>query len=184
MPAVHEHTNPFYATVWIPRGLMTSRPTTDLYHRIIVLVKESGVKFEHYEHEHIHTSAEAAAVRGTILEEAAKALILQAGNDVIQCVVNGHRKLDLKAIKLLLGEKNVSLASPDVVLARTGCTGGSVPPFGNLFTPPMRIIADTHVLNRDYVVFSVATHHHTIRMKSADWMRLTGAELREIGKEG
>ena len=158
-------------------------PTTDLYHRIIALVKESGVAFEHYEHEHIHTSAEAAAVRGTVLREAAKALILKAGDELVQCVVNGHRRLDLKAIKLLLHERNVALASPEDVLARTGCTVGSIPPFGNLFSPPMRIIADTHVTKGEYVVFSVATHHHTIRMRSADWQRLTGADVEEIGKD-
>ena len=162
---------------------MTSRPTTVLYHRIIALLKSSGVPFEHYDHEHIVTSADAARVRGTVLEEAAKALVLHLGNgELVQCVVNGHRRLDLKEVKRLLGEKNVALAAPDAVLARTGCTVGSVPPFGNLFEPPMRVIVDKEVFAREFLVFSAATHHHSVRMRSDDWLRLTGAQVEEIGK--
>lgn len=184
MPAVRQHANPFYVDGLIPVGPMAERPITDLYHRIIALLESSGVAFEHYDHEHIHTSADAARVRGTNLEEAAKALILAPrSGDLIQCVVNGHRRLDLRAIKQLLGEKDLALAAPDAVLARTTCTVGSVPPLGNLFEPPMRIIVDKDVFAREFLVFSAATHHHSIRMKSADWLRLTGAEVREIGKE-
>jgi len=158
--------------------------TTDVYHKIIAHLDALGITYEHYTHEHIVTSADAARVRGTKLEEAAKALVLQLGSGrLVQCVVNGHRRIDLKKVKLLLGEKNVALAAPDLVLKETGCTVGSVPPFGNLFTPPMPVYADENIFSRGHVVFSVATHYHSIRMRTEDWKRAAEPVVVDIGKD-
>ncbi|MDD9953758.1 MAG: hypothetical protein OXR66_05470 [Candidatus Woesearchaeota archaeon] len=155
-----------------------------MYQKIITFLDEHGVEYEHFEHEHVHSSADAAKVRGTKLEEAAKALILQSkSGKIFQCIVAGHRKLDLKAIKKLIGEKNISLAHPDVVFQETGCKVGTVPPFGNLFEKPLQVYADKELLTRDHVCFSVASHNHSVRMKSADWARLTNAAVHDIGKE-
>jgi len=155
---------------------------TPYYEKILALLDASGVTYETYEHEHVHSSHDAAKVRGTKLEEAAKALVLQTGSGVfIQCVVAGHRKLDLKKIKTFLGEKNVALAPPDAVLRRTGCPVGTVPPFGNLFEPPMRMIADQELFSREHVVFSAGSHYHSVRMLANEWVTMTGAEIVDVG---
>ncbi len=157
---------------------------TEFYHKILAVLGGAGVPYEHLEHEHVHSSEDAAKVRGTKLEEAAKALVLKTGSgEFLQCVVAGHRKLDLRKIKSFLGEKNVALAHPDEVLARTGCPVGTVPPFGTLFDPPLRTLADTEVFSRDHVCFSAASHYHSIRMASQDWKSIVGAEVVDIGKE-
>jgi Ala-tRNA(Pro) deacylase len=151
-----------------------------VYHRIIAFLEDEHVAYECMEHEHVHSSQDAAKVRGTKLEEAAKALVLQVGSGkFIMCVVAGHRKLDLKVIKQLLEEKNVSLAHPDVVLRETGCPIGTVPPFGNLFNLPLYV--DAELLTREHIVFSAASHNHSVRMKSDDWLRITGAQEKNIG---
>jgi Ala-tRNA(Pro) deacylase len=156
----------------------------DMYHKIIALLDASGLRYELFEHEHVHTSHDAARIRGTKLEEAAKAIVLETGSGkIVQCIVSGHRKLDLKKVKLLLGEKNISLASPEKVLAATGCTVGSVPPFGNLFSPPLSVYADQDVFSRDYVVFSAGSHNHTVRMLAHDWAAMAQPKIVDIGKE-
>lgn len=155
---------------------------TIVYKKIINLLNESNIQFESYTHEHVHHSHEAAQIRGTKLEEAAKAIVLETGSKkIIMCIVSGHRKIDLKKLKQILNEKDIHLAHPDKVLEATGCPIGSVPPFGNLFSIPMYVDAD--VLSREHLVFSAGSHHHSVRMRADDWCQITVPHVVDIGKE-
>jgi prolyl-tRNA editing enzyme YbaK/EbsC (Cys-tRNA(Pro) deacylase) len=156
----------------------------DMYHKIIALLDGAGVTYERFEHEHVHSSHDAAKIRGTRLEEAAKAIVLETGSGrIIQCIVSGHRRLDLKKLKLLLKEKDVRLAHPEKVFEATGCTIGSVPPFGNLFTPPLPVYADQDVFSREHVVFSAGSHNHSVRMLAKDWAAIVQPQIADIGKD-
>lgn len=154
-----------------------------MFHKIVELLKSRNVQFDLYSHTHVHSSADAAQIRGTSLEEAAKALVLETGSGkIIQCIVSGHRKIDLKKLKDLLGEKNISLAHPDKVLSATGCPVGTVPPFGNLFDPPLPVYADEGIFARDHVVFSAGSHYRSVRMRAADWRLVVQPIVGDIGK--
>lgn len=154
-----------------------------MFHKIVELLKSRNVQFDLYSHTHVHSSADAAQIRGTSLEEAAKALVLETGSGkIIQCIVSGHRKIDLKKLKDLLGEKNISLAHPDKVLSATGCPVGTVPPFGNLFDPPLSVYADEGIFARDHVVFSAGSHYRSVRMRAADWRLVVQPIVGDIGK--
>lgn len=145
----------------------------DLHAHILAFLKDSGVSFDQLEHEHVHTSEEAARVRGTEIADAAKALVFETGSGkLVECVVPGHRRVDLKKLKIVLGEKNAKLASPERVLKAAGCTVGCIPPFGNLFSPPLAMYVDPEVLARDRIVFSAGSHYHSIRMRPEDWVKL------------
>jgi prolyl-tRNA editing enzyme YbaK/EbsC (Cys-tRNA(Pro) deacylase) len=155
-----------------------------MFEKIIGMLDAHHVHYETFDHEHVHTSKDAALVRGTKLEEAAKALVLKTGSGkLIQCIVSGHRKLDMKKLKQLLGEKNISLAHPDEVLSSTSCVVGTVPPVGNLFDPPMPVYADEDIFTRDHVVFSAGSHFKSIRMNSSDWKMVVQPIVADIGKE-
>lgn len=163
---------------------MSAYSETEMFSRIITALDAAGCAHERYEHEHVHHSADAAKMRGTKLEEAAKAIVLECGGSgrIVMGVVSGHRRLDLKRLKAMLGEKDLHLAHPDKVLAATGCTIGSVPPFGNLFTPPMPVYCDSDVFARDHIVFSAGSHHHSVRMLARDWERVVRPVVADIGK--
>lgn len=155
-----------------------------MYRKIVAALEAHHFQYTVYSHEHIHTSADAARVRGTSLEEAAKAIVLKCGSGkLVQCIVSGHRRIDLKKLKTLLGEKNVALASPEEVLSATSCTIGSVPPFGAIFEPPMPVYADLDVLSREHLVFSAGTHYRSIRMLTADWKHLVCPVVVDVGRE-
>jgi Ala-tRNA(Pro) deacylase len=158
--------------------------TTDLHTRILVLLEDSGILFDHFEHEHVHTSQEAARARGTNIEDAAKALVFQTGSgNLIVCVVSGHRRVDLKKLKTLLGERDIALANPERVLHVTGCTVGSVPPFGNLFSPPLPMYVDHEVLTREHIVFSAGSHYSSIRMRPEDWVKLVSPVVADLRRD-
>ena len=145
------------------------------------LLDSNNLSYKLLEHEHVHTSADAAKTRGTKIEEATKALVLQTkSGKVFMCVVSGHLRLDLKKIKKLVGEKNCSLASPDIVLEKTGCKVGTVPPFPNLFN--LEAYVDKCVFDNEEIVFSAGTHNHSIRMNSREWQELTGIRVEDISK--
>ena len=151
-----------------------------VHKRIIALL--DGKEYTLLEHDHVHTSEDAAKVRGTKLEEAAKALVLKdrTKNELFMCVVSGHKLLDLKKIKELRNSKNVSLADPDEVFEKTGCKVGTVPPFPVLFE--MEAYADEGIFENEYVVFSAASHHKSIRMKSEEWKEVAGVTIRNVAQ--
>ncbi len=163
------------------------------FRRIVALLDSRGCEYTILEHDHVHTSEDAAKVRGTRLEEAAKALVLKtrqrrgSGTPVAEdrthdtlflCVVSGHKRLDLKRIKALLSSKDVSLAHPDEVFRATGCKVGTVPPFPVLFGLPG--YCDAGVLENEHVVFSAASHYKSIRMKAADWKDAAGVTVERL----
>lgn len=157
---------------------------TDVFKRIQAFLEEHSVPYEHLTHEHVHTSQDAAKVRGTDIKQAAKALVLkdkQTGK-LFMAIVAGDRRLDLKIIKKeIVGSKNVSLAPPEEVLQATGCTVGSVPPFGNLFG--LQTYFDQHLADtQEHIVFSAGTHHDSIKMKTADFIAATKPLLASYSK--
>jgi len=152
----------------------------DVHQRILNLLSEHGLSYQLLEHDFVHSSQDAARVRGTRLEEAAKALVLhdKTNGEFFLCVVSGHKRLDLKALKALRSSKNLSLAAPEDVLRVTGCKVGTVPPFPAL----LGLKGYATVLEKSHVVFSAASHYKSIRMKSKEWRRVARMEVRVIQK--
>jgi Ala-tRNA(Pro) deacylase len=165
--------------------------TVETFLKIKNILDKSRVDYKHLMHEHVSTSEDAAKIRGTNIEDAAKAIILKAeykddlGNKVfkfIQAVIPAHLRIDLKKLKIILDSKNVALASPDEVLEQTGCTIGSVPPFASLlFNIPMYM--DESILQKDFIVFSAGTHNDSIEMKAQDYFVVLDPKVVEFKKE-
>lgn len=144
-------------------------------------LKSKDIGFEHLVHEHVHRSEEAAKIRGNKIEQAAKAIVLKVRKkkskeyEFIQCVIPGHKRIDLKKLKALLELDNTSLASPEEVLQKTNCTVGSVPPFGSLFN--LKVYMDESVLQEEFIFFSSGTHNDSIKMKSKDYLEALKPEV-------
>lgn len=163
--------------------------TTETFLKIKEILDGAKVDYTHLTHEHVSTSMDAAKIRGTNIEDAAKAIILKAehkddsGNksfNFIQAIIPANQRIDLKKLKIILGSKNVALASPDEVLERTGCTIGSVPPFGKLFNIPMYM--DESILKKDFIVFSAGTHNDSIQMNVQDYYTVLEPNVEEFKK--
>jgi len=98
--------------------------------RLVSYLKESGADFEVVEHEPVRTSEEAARVRGTPLEQGAKALVFQADGRPVLLVLPAHRRIDTRAFKRAFAVKDLRLISPQELAELTGLEVGAVPPFG------------------------------------------------------
>lgn len=147
------------------------------------LLDKEGVAFKHLPHETIPPNSQGAAgVRGTKLSDGVKALVLKTKDGVFfQVLVPAHRRANLKAIKQYVGVKNVSLASPDEVLALTDCIVGSVPPLGVLWN--LRVLADSYINNNNLAVFSAGTLEDSMSCYPKDLLKVNDAEVGDFAKK-
>jgi Ala-tRNA(Pro) deacylase len=160
--------------------------STSTFLQIKELLDKNNVVYEHFVHAHVTTSQDAAAIRNTNLDDAAKAIICKVENrdgsfDFIQAVIQASKRIDLKKLKRFLDSKNVALASPDEVLEKTGCTIGSVPPFAILFG--IKMYVDEDLLKRESIVFSAGTHTDSIQMKPHDYINIVNPVVMEFKKK-
>ena len=130
--------------------------------------KITGVKVT--EHAPVLTSEEAAKVRGTNIDQGAKALVLYGDKKPLMVVVPGSVKVDMKAIKKLANIKDLRMASPDEVTSLTSLPIGAIPPFGSLFG--IETYCDIGLSKNERIVFNAGLHDHSIEMSYKDWARL------------
>jgi Ala-tRNA(Pro) deacylase len=144
---------------------------------------EAGVDFEVLEHAHTERAADEAAALGVAAEEVAKTLVLATPEGNVRAVLPASERLDLHKVGDLLGaaHKKVQLASEDD-LARDypDFALGAVPPFGGKTDP---VLVDVRLAERDSVVLEAGSHERSVRMKAADLVRLTGAQVGDISVE-
>ncbi|HSX39913.1 MAG TPA: YbaK/EbsC family protein [Candidatus Saccharimonadales bacterium] len=138
--------------------------------KIISLLNENCVSYKLTEHEQVHTSAEAAAVRGLDLSTGAKALVMFADKKPIMIVVPGHKKVDLKKFKSIFGFKDIRMATGDEVLDLTGLLVGAIPPLGSIFGLPTYY--DEWFKTADKAAFNPGSHTHSIIMSAADLIKV------------
>lgn len=149
--------------------------STVVTERVEQALRDAGVEFGRIEHAPVRTSEEAARVRGTPLEEGAKALVMRAGDRDVQLVLAAHLKVDNAALRAILGTRKLRFATPDELLSLTGCTPGAVPPLGHLFGLPVYL--DEQLTRRDHVVFNAGSNSVSITMRCADLVRVSGATV-------
>ena len=148
------------------------------FENIVKNLKSKNISFEILEHDFVHTSEDAARVRGTKLAFAAKAIVLKADKKNIMCVLGGNRKIDFKKIKKDLGIKNLRLENTDEVLKITGCKVGTVPPLGNLFE--LKTYVDKTLLESNYLVFSAASNYKSIKLSPSDYVDFVNPKILEF----
>jgi Ala-tRNA(Pro) deacylase len=144
---------------------------------------EAGVDFDVLEHAHTERAADEAAALGVALDEVAKTLVLVTPGGNVRAVLAASERIDVRKVAEVLGVggKNVHLAREDD-LARDypGFELGAVPPFGG---PEDQVVLDERLAERDSVVLEAGTHERSVRVKAADLVRLTRAQVADIRRE-
>ena len=145
---------------------------------------EAGLDFDVLEHAHTERAADEAAALGVSPAEVAKTLVLTTPEGSVRAVLPASERIDLRKVGDLVGAsgKKVHLATEDD-LARDYAEFdlGAVPPFGGKRDP---VILDLRLSERDSVVFEAGSHERSVRIKAADLVRLTEAQVADISREG
>jgi prolyl-tRNA editing enzyme YbaK/EbsC (Cys-tRNA(Pro) deacylase) len=138
--------------------------------RLLALLREGKAEFEVMTHEPVRTSEEAARVRGTPLEQGAKALVCRADDRTILLVVPAHRRVDSRAFKRAFGVKNLQMISAVDLQALTGLEVGAVPPFGSLLG--LQTYLDEGLLPQPRIAFNAGSRSTSVILATQDYMRL------------
>jgi nondiscriminating aspartyl-tRNA synthetase len=131
------------------------------------LLDVNSITYEYQEHEPTPTCEDAANVRGTLMEEGVKALILVSSKSRknIMIALPGHLRLDSKAIRNYLKE-DFSFEKPEIILEKYGLIVGGIPPFGNLLG--LEVLIDEKVFETKRSAFNCGKQTCSIIMESSD----------------
>ncbi len=150
------------------------------FEKIKKVLNDSKVKYEVIEHEPVHTSEDAARVRGVDIKIGAKSMIIRSEGKFYNFVISAAKKIEWNKVKQILNSKSASLAKPEEVLKEVNCEIGSVAPFGNLYG--LKIYCDPFLLENEFIEFNAGLHTISIRMKSKDWLKIANPEIVEFSK--
>jgi Ala-tRNA(Pro) deacylase len=138
--------------------------------RLVALLEENGADFRVMEHEPVTTSEEASRIRGTPLEQGAKALVYRADGRAVLLVLPANRRVDTRAFKNALQVKDLKMISPEELLELTGLQVGAVPPFGNLIG--LTTYADERLFEQPRLSFNAGSRSVSVILATPDYDRL------------
>jgi Ala-tRNA(Pro) deacylase len=143
-----------------------------MYDRLIELLDAKGARYRVIEHEPEGRTDLVSAMRGNDLTQAAKCIVVMVkiGKKVtrhVLAVVPGDARVDLNAIKNLLGGTYVSFASRENAERLAGSVSGTILPFS--FDPELELIVDPALLEGDEIFFNAARLDRSLALDARDY---------------
>lgn len=149
---------------------------TSVYQAILDLLTTKKIPYEHFEHEAVLTSKQAADIRQDItLHQGAKALVLRTKSAHALLVVPGDVRADLKSVRNTLHYSNTKLEAIDKLPDIVGLEAGAIPPFGSLLGLPTYV--DSRLLDNQEIVFNAGRHDRSIKLKLHDFLQLEQPQI-------
>ena len=162
---------------------MTADQDVDVYVRLIADLDAAGARYRLIEHAPEGRTELVSALRGHALALAAKCLILlvklgKKQTRYVLAVVPGDARLDLAAVKALLGASYVAFADTGQAEQLAGSVIGTVLPFG--YDERLELIADPALLDRGELYFNAGRLDRSIALASEDYVRLAQPRIARI----
>jgi len=155
----------------------------DAYSRLIAWLDEQRVSYRLIDHAPEGRTEIVSVMRGNALAQAAKCIVLMVRQGkkttrYVLAVIPGDARLDLGAVKALLGGTYVAFASADVAERLAGSAAGTILPF--TFDPQLELIVDPSLLDNDELYFNAARLDRSLAIKSSDYAALVKPRLERI----
>lgn len=147
------------------------------------VLDEAGIEYELLSHAHTERAADEAEALGLPPAAVAKTLVLAAPEGHLRVVLPASERIDLRKVRdYVEGGKSIHFAAEDE-LARDypEFELGAVPPFGGAAGD--RVLVDSRVAKQRSVVLEAGSHERSVRLETADLLRLTEGEIVDICKE-
>jgi Ala-tRNA(Pro) deacylase len=156
---------------------------SDTYTQLITLLDQHGVQYRLIDHAPEGRTELVSPMRGNALSQAAKCIVLMVkiGKKVtryVLAVVPGDARVDLNAIKALMGGTYVAFASSDIAERLAGSVAGTILPFS--FNPELELVVDPSLLENDEIYFNAARLDRSIVLKTNDYVALATPRLGQI----
>lgn len=155
----------------------------DTYSHLITLLDQHGAHYRLIDHAPEGRTEIVSQMRGNALPQAAKCIILivKIGKKVtkyVLAVVPGDARLDLNAIKAILGGTYIAFASPEIAERLSGSAAGTILPFS--FSPELELFVDPALLENEEIYFNAARLDRSMALKTSDYVALSGLRLAHI----
>ena len=159
----------------------------DTYDRLVALLDRQGAQYRLIDHEPEGRTEIVSPMRGNALRQAAKCMVLmvKVGKKVtkyVLAVVPGDARVDLNAVKTLLGGTYISFASADIAERVAGSVAGTILPFS--FDQELELIVDPTLLENDEIYFNAARLDRSMALRTSDYVALTQPRLERIAAIG
>ncbi len=145
------------------------------------LLDEAGVSYEILPHPRTESAAAEAEALALQPGDVAKTLVVVTQDGYVRAVLPASERIDLRKLREISGggKRTVHLATEDD-LARDypEFDLGAVPPIGGPRRDP--VVIDRHLAERDSVVLEAGSHEQSVRISTADLVRVAAAEVAEI----
>src|SRR5262245_58000462 len=147
----------------------------DTYARLVALLDEHGARYQLIDHAPEGRTELVSPMRGNALSQAAKCIVLMVKQGkrttrYVLGVVPGDARVDLGAVKALLGGTYVSFASPDIAERLSGSVAGTVLPFS--FNPELELIVDPSLLANEEIYFNAARLDRSMVLRTREYVAL------------
>jgi Ala-tRNA(Pro) deacylase len=158
-------------------------PPLDLYDRLMADLEAAGARYRLIDHAPEGRTDLVSALRGHDVALAAKCLIVMVKVGKKQtryalAVVPGDARLDLQAVRALLGGTYVTFAGKDKAEELAGSVSGTVLPFS--YHPRLELIADPVLLDVPELFFNAARLDRSIALATDDYVRLAAPRIAPI----
>ncbi len=155
----------------------------DTYARLIAFLDQHSAQYRLIDHVPEGRTEIVSPMRGNALSQAAKCIILMVkiGKKITKYVlgvVPGDTRVDLNAVKALMGGTYISFASPDIAEKLAGSVAGTILPFS--FSPELELIVDPALLEHDEIFFNAARLDRSMALKTSDYVALAKPRLEHI----
>ena len=155
----------------------------DVYARLIAELDASGCRYRLIEHAPEGRTEVVSALRGHVLASAAKCLILlvkigKKQTRYVLAVVPGDARLDLAAVRALLGASYVAFADTGKAEQLAGSVTGTILPFS--YDERLELIADPALLDCGELYFNAGRLDRSVALASDDYLRLADPRIARI----
>lgn len=155
----------------------------DLYERLVADLDAAGARYRLIDHAPEGRTDLVSALRGHDVTLAAKCLVVMVKTGKKQsryvlAVVPGDARVDLQAIRALLGGTYVAFAGKDKAEELAGSVSGTVLPFS--YHPRLELTADPALFRAPELFFNAARLDRSIALATDDYTRLAAPRVASI----
>jgi Ala-tRNA(Pro) deacylase len=159
---------------------------SDTYIQLITFLDQHGVQYRLIDHTPEGRTELVSPMRGNALSQAAKCIVLMVkiGKKVtryILAVVPGDARVDLNAVKTLMGGTYVAFASSDIAERLAGSVAGTILPFS--FNPELELVVDPSLLENDEIYFNAARLDRSMVLKTIVYVAVARPRIKRITED-
>ncbi|MEE1755416.1 YbaK/EbsC family protein [Streptomyces sp. SP18CS02] len=157
----------------------------ETYEKLIGLLDERGAVYRVIEHPAEGATEAVSALRGNTPAQAAKCIVVmvKTGKKTkrhVLAVVPGDRRVDLGAVKALLGGGYAGFATPEVAERLAGSVSGTILPFS--FDPELELVVDPALLEQEELFFNAARLDRSLALRTADYVAIAEPRTEPIAQ--